>query len=69
MEASTAKRMLLIVSGALAAGVCGFALYRLVALATGHHHVDRARLAVFAVVLVAGLGMGVLSVAAGFKAK
>ena len=69
MEASTAKRILLMMSGAMAAGVCGFALYRLAALALGHGQVDRARLAVFAVVLAAGFALGVASVVAGIKAK
>ena len=69
MEASTAKRMLLILSGAMAAGVCGFALYRLIALLLSHGQVDRTRLAVFAVVLIAGFAMGLLSLVAGIKSK
>lgn len=60
---------MLIVSGALAAGVCGAALYRLVMLVLGHQHPDRARLAVFAVVLLAGFVLGVMSVLAGLRAK
>lgn len=53
----------------MASGVCGVALYRLVALVLGHGHVDRTRLAIFAVVLTAGVGLGLASVVAGVKGK
>jgi len=69
MEASTGKRLLLIVSGALAAGVSAVALYRVVTLAMAHAHVDRTRLAVFGVVLAAGFCLGLASVWAGVKGK
>ena len=69
MDASTAKRSLLIVSGAMAAGACGLALYRDVALMLGHGHASRARLVVFGVALAAGFCMGVMSVVAGVREK
>ncbi len=67
MKASTGKRILLIVSGALAAGMCGFALYHLLSVVRTFGHPKWLTVGLLGVGLLGGLCLGLASVLAGIK--